>query len=131
MTRDDSLLLVVGGLGAIGLATAITLLAGCAAGQIVEQDAKVCAKSEVATAVASATTQFLTAAALSNGATDTYLQIGTSLALKYGADVAWCTIQKAWADLGGVAFMQAHLQPSKELVAADYLRKHPDMWLRK
>ena len=127
--EDDGPLLFVGALGVIGFVLTLTLLTNCAGMQVIATDAKACASSQISAAVASASTEFLTSAALSDGTQSSYLQIGATLALKYGTDVAWCTITKAWADLGGPAFLKSHLQPTRELIAADYLKSHPEKWL--
>jgi len=103
---------------------------GCATFKTIGDDAAVCARADIAGTVAMATTQFVTSAALGSSNADSYLSLGASIAAKYGAEVAWCTIQKVWSDLGGANLTSGHLQPSKELIAADYLKNHKALWLK-
>lgn len=54
---------------------------------------------------------------------------GIALATKYGTDLAWCILQKAWADLGPVVFGGAPEGDPRPRVK--WLLDHPEQWVPK
>ena len=113
----------------VGFILPVIVLSGCgttsAQWRAAGIDVARCLHPAVVDAASDAIVAYLDTVATSS--TPDYVQVGKTIASKYGPDVALCAIGKIWANLGG-GQVPVLGRPTPVFAATAYLINHQDEW---
>jgi hypothetical protein len=114
----------------VGFILPVVVVSGCgttkAQWRAAGIDVARCLHPAVVDAASDAIVAYLDTVATSS--TPDYVQVGKTIASKYGPDVALCAIGKIWANLGGGS-TPILSKPTPVFAATAYLVNHQDEWL--